>query len=800
MAFCQTPGSRSTHPLGRVLNGLSSIWFGVVMLALIFIYSSVGSALPPIRHGVLADWLGLEFLRFEKTEMQWFCWWPFQVMLGLFCLSMVLSTVRHIRLNAVNAGVWAIHGGIVILAISSAVYFGKKVEGDAVIFHSRALMLAPGMTEPVSMVVRPEAIAMVGHGRSAYQVRVAHIDSQFVISEGAHQGKETPAIWMVVTPMATQQRFARRMLLGYPDETQDFFIEANRVTPASERLGGQKLIDPALQVRLWYDPTDEFYVMDTSAIYARPVSAPQWTQYRLKDMPYRYEYLDSLDAVWPATAEAAPPRRLLDIPAKHVAEARSDADADAQAALKGVSFRVIGYLPYAAMQSRWLPGGSRTNPLAHVQVKAPFSTMDEELLAYMPGQNQLEVPMGPTVEFLWAETPERRTEMAAMPEPRIVVHVKSTQTDRTIAMTSMPTNTPVPVEGTPYAITLKQIIPPGMAGMENSPGAVLIGVAKGEATFNRMVVEGRGDGGLDVDGAMRMLPTIADADLRLEYADGWRNGLRIVAGLDADTVDMVLTGVDGTYKKKQAAVGQAVKFDESALVFTVDRLIPDARQETRPMIVPVAERRPASLARQIHSFVQVEINDGVMPQRAWLRFHEYAFPDAQRAQPSRFLYAPTKVRLGDGRQIELMYSRWREPLPSPIALDRFVLKTYPGGDQPADYISRVRFFENDKWSPITEVRSNYPAAHGGLWYFQAQYDPETLSHTVLGVGNRIGVGWMLGGVCLSIAGMIYAFYVKPGILRRRAARASRSDNAQPEQANQAAPASEQMVMSDAMVS
>jgi hypothetical protein len=38
---------------------------------------------------------------------------------------------------------------------------------------------------------------------------------------------------------------------------------------------------------------------------------------------------------------------------------------------------------------------------------------------------------------------------------------------------------------------------------------------------------------------------------------------------------------------------------------------------------------------------------------------------------------------------------------------------------------------------------------------------------VLGVGNRHGVNVMLLGCCLSVLGMIYAFYVKPVIKRRR---------------------------------
>jgi hypothetical protein len=36
-------------PLTRVLDLMSSIWFGVTMLTLIFLYSSLGSAMPPLR-------------------------------------------------------------------------------------------------------------------------------------------------------------------------------------------------------------------------------------------------------------------------------------------------------------------------------------------------------------------------------------------------------------------------------------------------------------------------------------------------------------------------------------------------------------------------------------------------------------------------------------------------------------------------------------------------------------------------------------------------------------------------------
>ena len=74
---------------------------------------------------------------------------------------------------------------------------------------------------------------------------------------------------------------------------------------------------------------------------------------------------------------------------------------------------------------------------------------------------------------------------------------------------------------------------------------------------------------------------------------------------------------------------------------------------------------------------------------------------------------------------------------------------------------------------------NDPQQRQGYWYFQAQWDPPEaatatsagsngLNYTILGVGNRNGVVTMLIGSVLSVIGMIYAFYVKPIIRRRRA--------------------------------
>jgi hypothetical protein len=56
---------------------------------------------------------------------------------------------------------------------------------------------------------------------------------------------------------------------------------------------------------------------------------------------------------------------------------------------------------------------------------------------------------------------------------------------------------------------------------------------------------------------------------------------------------------------------------------------------------------------------------------------------------------------------------------------------------------------------------------GGSWlFFQAQWDPEGQRWTILGVGNRPGVPVMIGGCVMIVMGVLYAFYVKPIVIRR----------------------------------
>ena len=130
-----------------------------------------------------------------------------------------------------------------------------------------------------------------------------------------------------------------------------------------------------------------------------------------------------------------------------------------------------------------------------------------------------------------------------------------------------------------------------------------------------------------------------------------------------------------------------------------------------------------------------------------------------------------------------MLSRRSEPLPARVSLLGFDTQDHIGGftgstSSILNWTSRVEF-ENQSGSQEADISVNAPAEQDGFWFFQSQWDPPDparftgdvpslgLNYTVLGVGNREGVWIQLAGSVLMVIGLMYAFYVKPVLVRRR---------------------------------
>ncbi|MEM9065271.1 MAG: hypothetical protein AAGB51_07255 [Planctomycetota bacterium] len=85
----------------------------------------------------------------EMTELEFYSWWPLQLILMLFVVNMVTATVRRIEFTFKNLGVLTVHTGIVVIALGSVYYQGLKREGDMLLLSGAPLADgSPGLGRP----------------------------------------------------------------------------------------------------------------------------------------------------------------------------------------------------------------------------------------------------------------------------------------------------------------------------------------------------------------------------------------------------------------------------------------------------------------------------------------------------------------------------------------------------------------------------------------------------------------------------------------------------------------------------
>lgn len=100
---------------------LRSVWFGIILLALIAIYIGIGSGFPSVRE------------YFEKDELAFFNAKPLAVLMILMVATLVTVTIERIPFTPTRWGAWIIHSGIVILVFGAFWHYSNKVEGSVLI-------------------------------------------------------------------------------------------------------------------------------------------------------------------------------------------------------------------------------------------------------------------------------------------------------------------------------------------------------------------------------------------------------------------------------------------------------------------------------------------------------------------------------------------------------------------------------------------------------------------------------------------------------------------------------------------
>jgi len=786
---------------GGLLDLFSSVRFGISMLAILFVYMAVGSAgvLYPIHpnlfhpdawvHAQLRQWRP-----FEMTEFEWFHWWPFDLLMILICANIAVTTVRRIPFRPVNYGVWMIHSGILILVVGSFIYFSTKVEGDAPVIRRQvvARWTGEGATGgAVSVAAVPGNRVELPTPDGAWALEVVDVDPNWEILSGDAKGERGYSVSVMVDrPDGT--RFIRQAIAGHPDLTEDLLFTSDTTQPVKRAVKetGTPLVEDALSLDLAYRSQDWFYLRNeiekSWAIYLRPVGASAWIERPIEDLPLYNDYLADRSWVFPIEGQPPLPIDPIDLPVPAVAE---------DDPLRGTDLRVTGYLRYAVERTRLVAGGpgDPLNPIAFMTISSergeeskyelealdPVKRRDDGgLLVFRSISSEeelapfLEPPVLrfsiPSQEFV-AEIPVRSV-LLAQEEQGFADLGDTGYAYRVVAVQDE-----IPLSSGVASIAIIEIRTPD--------ARILRRWVFDDARLTRDVAP-------DGSGPIHSAPTLLDDAIIATYRPGTGLALiKLVAGPEPNRLRLLNTIGSERPEVLEIAPGRAVEVP-GGLTVLVTQYLPKAKVERKPWIVPPSQRdRDAG-----NHFAMIRVEAPGMEPR-WLRFHQYAFEGPQD-QLRRFRFEPQRIALSDGREVELLFSRQRLPLPAEIALEEFVLTAHVGGftgesGTIRNWTSLIRFRDQQGWTDPMPVSVNDPVEHGGLSFFQAQWDPPDparaegerasrgLNYTVLGVGNRHGIVTQLAGCTISVMGMLYAFYLKPVIRRRQLEQAAKVATSSP---------------------
>jgi len=738
-----------------VLDLITSIWFGVALLVVLFFYCSIGSAVPAVR----------QLPAMEMTEFEWFHWWPFDTLIALLCISLAVTTIRRIPLRLVTAGVWAIHGGIILLCLGSYLYFGTKIEGDAPIFRRQVVISLPGAKEPARLVCLPGASTSLIAGPDEWQFSIQSTNTDWPILSDEHKGETAYAVNVSVAKTGGES-FIRQILAGYPQYTEDVIPGKGR---AIKNIG-RKLVEEDLSIELNYEPQEYFHVMDTWALYVRRPGEPHWRSRPIADLPRYNDFVSSREDVF---VDFPMPTRVLDLEVP---------PNDTPDALSGESVRVTSYLQYASMTRRWREGDGQLNPVLRVTTPGRDGTPTAtDLVAF--DRNRSHMGNG-LARFVWLENDSDLTGLPTTSVATVDVRVAEKDASLTIPVNERTvaggSGEFTPFEDTGFSYRIRNVAD-NLSISGGTVSVAMVDVRTPESTvFTRMVAD-RAEMTKDLHGDSNdpHAPAQKEAkplDERISMTYHPASAPLIFVATASEKLYFIHNGPEGRELMKEMTIGQPIEVVPGFAV-RADAYMARGVSEVKPFVFP-KERRDRDV-RSNMSMIRLEVGSGSSVKSYWLPFNQYAFDSDQYTGGGRFAYHPQPIRLSDGSVVEVLFSRERRRLPSPIALEEFELLTHLGGYTGSastirNYRSRLRFFEDNQWTAAVPIEVNQPTEHGGYWYFQSTWDPPQrgmagsgMNYTGVGVGNRNGVHIQLAGCCIAVLGMIFAFYIKPIIIRQR---------------------------------
>jgi ResB-like family protein len=113
-------------------------------------------------------------------------------------------------------------------------------------------------------------------------------------------------------------------------------------------------------------------------------------------------------------------------------------------------------------------------------------------------------------------------------------------------------------------------------------------------------------------------------------------------------------------------------------------------------------------------------------------------------------------------------------VPFHVSLLKFNSDKYPGSSMAATYESWVRVDDAERGVTEHHISMNHPLHYRGYIFFQASFVEGEPMMSIFSVARSPGLPLVYAGTTLIAAGVVWMFYVKPYLARRRAAQALRA--------------------------
>lgn len=693
----------------------------------------------------------------EMTETQFYAWWPMKLALWLFVTNMIVTTVRRIEFTFKNIGVLSVHTGIVLISVGSVFYQRFKEEGDTLL---RAATTSDVAGPPQrAFYDREDVVLYVAQHRSIigtlrYQQRSISVPryNNYNLRAGLGEG----------------ELFSERTNPANPDEQEMSVPERAAMTDGGRvldrpvprpvlREGQSQFVDPDIDFRVvgyspyaelrpdWVQsqprPGQEASPMRTVELFAQVPGADLPKDRPLFEFPFflrepsqrvRFNDLVAVEFTREMSEE-----RWSDL-SSAVAVAAAHA---LVIEIPGSGFRAV--LPVAQGQRLNLGDTGWSVLVKDLAEEPPFpiitagyegSTSSLAILELTPPSDG-EGSTDPIERWVYHRFPEINQDLGTAPDPATGRPTRGAPDPRIrVSFLDM----------TRLQVYLDERADERVRAIVRQPGGQLQVVEQTDGPWVRNLV-----------------PNANGATVDLKLAERWAHAQRI----------------------------------------------------ERPVPTPVSDRDISMMGNHTFGILGVEVSlpesspAGPWSQTVWLPFQKYMEANTGGLRP---------VRLPDGREIQLAFGRLQRPLPGfTVSLVDFEMISYDHRGAPRDYQSVVRvaptvnpedpagdFQPYDHliklnaplrapfhWDPAGNIFMNIARRLGAglnvnqFKFSQAGWDragwnqtqalvdqgqmPEPrVSFTILGVGNNPGIHVVAFGGILMGAGIPWAFYVKPWLLRR----------------------------------